>query len=113
LIPIKVEVFCNVRGLSLELGRDITDALIDYINPVTYDGGELLRHNELEFVARNIPGVTSIDSILVDGDAVDKLAVQPYAFFYPTEVTVAMVDKTGAIYTYYGGLGTVEEGDED
>lgn len=103
LVDTNVEVFCNVESLSEALGTSIAQAVVEYMNPVTYNGGMILRHNELEFIARKVPGVTSVDSILMDGQATDRLLPQPYSFFNPVSVTVTMMDNIGTTYSVYAG----------
>lgn len=102
---VTVEVFCNVLSISDAVGKSIIKAIISYMNPVTYNGGEQLRHNELEYVARQVNGVTSVDSILMNGEAIDLMAPRRYSFFNPDSVAVSMIDPKGITYTVYGGLG--------
>lgn len=102
---ISVEVFCNVRSISDALGKSIIDTILAYMNPVTFNGGQQLRHNELEYVARKVEGVTSVDSVLMNGDAIDLLAPRRYSFFNPDSISVSMMDNNGISYTVYGGLG--------
>lgn len=102
---IAIEVFCNVSNLSDAVGKTIIKAILAYMNPVTFNGGAQLRHNEIEYVARQVPGVTSVDSVLMNGDAIDLLAPRRYSFFYADSVSVSMIDPLGLTLTVYGGLG--------
>lgn len=102
---VTIEVFCNVISVSDKVGKDIIKAVIAYMNPVTFNGGAQLRRNELEYVTRQVAGVTYIDSVLMNGEAIDLLAPRRYSFFAPDSVAVSMIDPTGTVYTVYGGLG--------
>lgn len=101
LTPIVVEVFCNVTSISDTTGKAICTAISDYLNPVTYNGGIQLRHNELEFVARKVNEVTSVDSILINGESIDYLAANTYSYFYANTVIATMIDPTGRTYVVY------------
>lgn len=102
---VSIEVFCNVTSLTKTLGQAIIKSIVEYLNPTSFSGGTQLRHNELEYVTRSTQGVTSVDSLLMNGQAIDLLAPNVYAFFNPDSVSVSMLDQDGVSLTVYGGLG--------
>jgi uncharacterized phage protein gp47/JayE len=111
LTPVVVEVFCNVLTVSDEVGQAVCAAIEDYMNPITYNGGLQLRHNELEFIARKVNGVTAVDSVLINGEAIDLLSARRYDYFFADVVIVTMIDPTGRTYVTYGGT-MADEGGE-
>jgi uncharacterized phage protein gp47/JayE len=95
LKPIDVIITLNVRELSEGVALEVIEGIRSYLNPVTYDGGDVILHNELVYVSRLVRGVRSVDSVLLNGDAIDYQLEQPWHFPVAGYITVEQVDSKG------------------
>lgn len=105
LVPVSVEIFINVSLVSDEVGQEVIQAIKDYLTPNRYEGGTQIRHNELMYAARNIPGVRSVDSVLIDGNAIDVQLAQEWYYPYADTVVVSMIEPSGATLQVSGIFG--------
>lgn len=81
LVKVSVELNINVRSLSEEVALDVIGSIFRYLKPDTYDGGNVILHNEIAYQARLVDGVRSVDSVLLNGESIDLLLAQPW--YYP------------------------------
>jgi uncharacterized phage protein gp47/JayE len=95
LKPIDVVATLNVRELSEDISASVIEGIRAYLDPATYDGGEVVLHNELAYVARTVQGVRSVDSVLLNGNAIDYQLEQPWHFPVAGYITVEQVDGKG------------------
>jgi uncharacterized phage protein gp47/JayE len=95
LIPMDIEIQINVLNLSQEVADNVIQNVGEYLRPETYDGGEVVQHTEIIFQARLADGVRSVDSVLINGDAIDVQLAQPYHFPLPRYITVNQIDRLG------------------
>jgi uncharacterized phage protein gp47/JayE len=95
LIPIDIEIQINVLTISQEVADSVIQNVGEYLRPSTYDGGEVVQHTEILFQARLAEGVRSVDSVLLNGDAIDVQLAQPFHFPSPRFITVNQIDRLG------------------
>jgi hypothetical protein len=95
LIPIDVDVQVNTTSISQEIADNIIQNIGEYLRPQGYNGGEVVQHTELIFQARLADGVRSVDSVLLNGDAIDIQLAQPSHFPVPRYITINQIDKSG------------------
>lgn len=105
LVPVIVELFINVSLVSDEIGQAVIEAIKGYLTPNRYDGGSTIRHNELMYAARSVLGVQSVDSVLIDGNAIDKQLDQFWYYPYADTVLVSMVEPSGLTLQVSGIFG--------
>lgn len=95
LYDLSVEVFVQVATIDERVAQEIYDRLSSYLDPNSYDGGYKIRYNELAYAARNVPGCLSVESVLVNGNAIDHLLPNSYTLPNLTLVIVNQVSKDG------------------
>jgi uncharacterized phage protein gp47/JayE len=107
--PVTVSVIANVEQISLEIAKDLETAIADYLSPQSFILGSTIKVKEIEYLSRSVFGVTEIQSVLLDNQAVNRpmplLYSQP--FLETLEVTLI---QSGASETFYLGTG---DGDTD
>lgn len=91
-----VEININVSSLSDTISQDVVESVQSYLRPNTYNGGAVVLHNEVAYRARLVPGVRSVDSVLINGDSVDFLLAQPWYYPVPDYVVVNQIEPSGA-----------------
>ena len=105
LVPLSIEVFLNVRSISEVIGNTLVAEVDRYLDPVLYTGGMMVKHLEIAHVCRQVPTVTAVDSVIVNGVAQDYLLAQSWYYPYAESVVVNMIDPSGLTLTVVGGRG--------
>lgn len=95
LTNISIDISINVLAVSDEIASDVIGSIKDYLRPSTYNGGRTILHNEIGYRARLMPGVQSVDSVLINGDSVDYQLAQPWHYPVPGFINVNQIDRNG------------------
>ena len=99
LVPINIEININVLALSDKVAEDVTESIKNYLRPNTYNGGQVVLHNEIAYRARLMPNVRSVDSLLINGLSIDYQLPQPWCYPVPDFITVNQIDSNGLTLT--------------
>ena len=105
ILPLTVELFINVSLVSDSVGQEVISAIKKYLTPNSYPADTQVRHNELMYIARQVVGVRSVDSVLLNGNAIDYLLAQSWYYPYADAVVVSMIDPSGATLQVSGVFG--------
>lgn len=105
LVSISVEVNINVLSLSDTVANDAIAAIKSYLRPNTYNGGQVILHNELAYQARLVPGVRSVDSLLINGDSLDYQLPQPWYYPTPSYIVINQIDSIGVTLSTAASFG--------
>jgi uncharacterized phage protein gp47/JayE len=97
LAPISVDIYVQVEQLDESINRDIIETIADYLKPELYNGGYKVRYNELAYLARQIDGCTSVESVLINNNAIDYLLPNQYTLPSLTGINISQVDKQGRV----------------
>lgn len=104
LVPLQIEITANTVALSETVAEQIIENVRAYLDPASYDGGDIVHHNEIEYQARVVPGVRSVDAALINGDSIDYLLPQIWHYPSPSSITVYQIDINGATLTTSRGF---------
>ncbi|MFB2876869.1 baseplate J/gp47 family protein [Floridanema aerugineum] len=111
LEPVYVEVTATTEQISIDLANRCYEALKEYVNPSgTYPLGGSLFINELEYIFRTVAGITRVESVLIDGQPLNRAMPNLYSTPLIDTLAVSLVQPDSVNYTYYLGNGT---GDTD
>lgn len=111
LIPVTVAIYIQVDNINVTIADRVNDVIQTYLKPSLFPTSYKVRYNEIAFRARAVPGCTSVESVILNGDAMDLLLPNTYTLPSVTLVTVNQVSKLGDVLetSYYSGLEEVEQ----
>lgn len=109
IYDLNIEVVANTDQVSLELANELYLAAQEYLKPANYKLGSTLKVKELEFIFRSVFNVAAIESVLINGAAVNAAMPTPYHQPVIETLAVTLVDGKDSS-TFYLGTGT---GDTD
>lgn len=104
LAPVSLYINATSDGTTDATGL-IQNALIEYLNPLTYKGSTIY-YKELEYLVRSVPGVTRVDAAAIAFDP-DPPEVQdlllPNSYTLPSlnSIHLDLITPTGLITTNY------------
>lgn len=104
LVPMTIEANINVSAISEQIATDVIDIIKDYLRPNTYNGGQVILHNEIAYLARTVRHVRSVDSLLINGNSSDYQLSQPWHYPVPSYITVNQIDSSGIVLSTNAGF---------
>lgn len=102
---LSIELTCGVESVSESLADDIANAVYSYIDPLTYTWGSKVKTNEIAYAARQVSGVTEVDTVWINGQPLDYLLSQKWVSPFADDVTINLMQPDGVTQSYYKGLG--------
>lgn len=102
---LSLEITCGVAEVSEAQAAQIAQAIYDYLDPLSYSWGDKVKTNEIAYYARLVPGVTEVDSVMINGQPLDHLLSNKWTSPFTDTLVVTLVQPDGINQTYYLGLG--------
>jgi Baseplate J-like protein len=113
---ITTEITISVYSIDEVIARAVISKVMAYLNPVTYGGGLRVRDDEIQYRARQVDKVLTVDSVTLNTIlSTDVVFANGWTYPVPAIVAVTMNDASGRQLVITGGLGfgDVYNDDED
>lgn len=107
---VTVSVIANVDQISLEIAKDLESAITEHLSPQSFVLGSTIKVKEMEYLCRSVFGVTEIQSVLLDNQAVNRPMPLLYSQPFLETLEVTLIQSGVASETFYLGTG---DGDTD
>jgi uncharacterized phage protein gp47/JayE len=101
--PLSVEVFADSYDLSDSTFTTIIKAILSYLDPTNYRDGRKIRHNEILYRVRQVVGIRAVDTVLINGQAIDYLLPNDWVVPLADNIIVNLIDGDGQTRTSLGG----------
>ena len=108
LLSLSLEVVIKVTDISDDLSTQVLEALTAYLSPSNYQIGSTVILKELEFTTRSVEGVRYVDTLMINGEALNKPLTTKYTLPTIGLLTITQVDSLGRSKTYYLGSGFID-----
>lgn len=110
LAPIEVSVEVLAESLDSSIADDIDEAIEAYLAPANLGIGGTVKYNSLLTAIANVPGVTEVTSLLINGSPLNHLLTNEWTVPVLDTVQISLTDPSNTTQVFYRGTGV---GDPD